>query len=179
MVKSLGIISKLRSFINVSCILNLYYSMVYPYLIYGNIVWANTYPSNLHTLYLLQKRFVRLATFTNSKEASAPLFRKLNIMSIFDINIYQICVFLYRYIYLPSSLPSSFSNFFQFNSQFHSYNTRQADHLHLPFFKTKYGQHSIKYRGVQIWNTKVHIIKSSASLEILKRKLSAHLINDV
>lgn len=78
-VKSLSIISKLRNLINVPCLLTLYYSMIYLYLIYVNIVWANTYPSSLHQLYLMQKQFVRLATFSNSMEASAPLFRKLKI----------------------------------------------------------------------------------------------------
>lgn len=46
------------------------FSMMYPYLIVGNVVWDKTYPSNHHQLYLLHKRFVRLATFSNSTETS-------------------------------------------------------------------------------------------------------------
>ena len=68
--------------------------MIYLYFIYGNIAWVNTYPTNLHKLYVLQKQFIRLATFSDSAEASAPLFRGLNILSVYDINIHQICDFI-------------------------------------------------------------------------------------
>ena len=66
--KSLGIISKLRHFVDKSCLLTLYYSLIYPYLIYGNIVWANTFHSSLLKIYSLQKRFTRRTTFSNLTE---------------------------------------------------------------------------------------------------------------
>ena len=131
------------------------------------------------TTFTCTKCSVFCSDFPKSMEASAPLVRKLNILSVYDINIHQISVFIYKYMFLPSSLPSSFSNFFKSNSQIHSHNTRQVNYLHLSFYKTKHGQHSLRYRGVQIWNTKIHVIKSSLSLEHFKRKLSSHLIHDV
>ena len=42
------------------------------------MIWASTHASHLQKVILLQKRFVRLATFSDRDEPSAPLFKKLN-----------------------------------------------------------------------------------------------------
>ena len=41
--RSIGIISKSRFFISQTSLFMLYYSLVYPYLYYGNIIWGSTY----------------------------------------------------------------------------------------------------------------------------------------
>ena len=46
-LKSIGIIRKMCSFISQNALNILYYSLIYPHLSYCNIVWASTYPSNL------------------------------------------------------------------------------------------------------------------------------------
>lgn len=61
--KSLGIIRKISALVHSSCFLTLYFSLVYPYLTSCNIVWTSTFPTHLHKILLLQKRFVRMATF--------------------------------------------------------------------------------------------------------------------
>ena len=45
--KCVGVILKARKKLNKSSLLNLYYSFAYPYFIYCNHVWGNTYPTNL------------------------------------------------------------------------------------------------------------------------------------
>ena len=64
MSRSLGIIRRVRGLVHQACLLTLYYSLIYPYLIYCNIVWASTYPLNLHSLLITQKKFARIATST-------------------------------------------------------------------------------------------------------------------
>ena len=53
--KNIGVMHKLSDTIK-----SLYYTLVYPYIHYGNIVWANNYPSKLTRIILLQKRVVRI-----------------------------------------------------------------------------------------------------------------------
>ena len=43
--KSIGILSKLRHFVQKRTLIKLYYSTIYPFLIYGVTVWGNTYQS--------------------------------------------------------------------------------------------------------------------------------------
>ena len=41
--KTVGILCKARPFIGKDLLLSLFYSLIYPHLIYGNIVWDNNY----------------------------------------------------------------------------------------------------------------------------------------
>ena len=50
MSKTSGIFCKARHFVPLKIPRNLYYSLVYPYLQYGNIIWGNTYPSRLESI---------------------------------------------------------------------------------------------------------------------------------
>ena len=58
--RSIGIMFKLKPFVPLSVLKNYYYAMIYPYLIYGNLIWGGTYASHLEPLYLLQKRAIRI-----------------------------------------------------------------------------------------------------------------------
>ena len=54
---------KIRCNVNTEIFLNLYYSLIYPVLTYGLLLWGNTYDSNLNPIIVLQKRVVRTITF--------------------------------------------------------------------------------------------------------------------
>ena len=58
--KSIGIFSKLRYFVPLKILVNLYYALIYPFLTYGLIVWGNTYSTTLQPLFILQKRLCGL-----------------------------------------------------------------------------------------------------------------------
>lgn len=60
--KSIGIIRRTSDLVSRKCLLTLYYSLIYPYMSYCNIVWASTFPTTLHKVLVLQKRLVRIAT---------------------------------------------------------------------------------------------------------------------
>ena len=54
-MKMIGILRKACSLIRPSSYLSLYYSLIYPYINYCNIVWAATHPSHLNRLLLIQR----------------------------------------------------------------------------------------------------------------------------
>jgi hypothetical protein len=64
-IKSAGLIAKLRHFTNKNTSKLIYYALVYPYLTYGygNLVWGNTYPTKLQKLLNVRKKIVRLICF--------------------------------------------------------------------------------------------------------------------
>ncbi len=86
--KSIGIIRRVSHLVSRNCLLTLYYSLIYPYLSYCNIVWA-TFPTTLHKILVLQKRFVRITTWSESYAISTPLFKKLQVLTIYD-NIFNV-----------------------------------------------------------------------------------------
>ncbi len=109
---------------------------------------ASTFPSYLHEILLLQKRFVRKATFSKAIAIAIALFFKSQLLTIFDINILQVCTFVFQVKHKTVDLPLGFRCYFVSNSQFHNYPTQQAKNLDLPLYKTSRGQFYIKYRGV-------------------------------
>ena len=56
LARGIGILLKLRHFVNLASLVQVYYSIIYSFLTYGIIVWGNTYSSNLQPLIILQKK---------------------------------------------------------------------------------------------------------------------------
>jgi hypothetical protein len=72
--KSIGINSRSRFVLSTRTKLSLYYTLIYPYISYCNIVWSSTYATSLNLIWLLQKRAVRVMTNSEYQAHSAPLF---------------------------------------------------------------------------------------------------------
>ena len=104
--------------------LTLYYTLIYPYIVYCNCTWSSTYISNLNRIYYLQKRAVWAITNSDYQAHSAPLFSKLGILDIFHINTFEIAKFMFYY--RNNLLPLLLLNLFVMNSQIHNYGTRTA-----------------------------------------------------
>ena len=62
--RSIGILSKLRYYVNTTILINLYYSLIYPFLTCGILSWGNAYTTTLQPLYILQKKAMRIITFS-------------------------------------------------------------------------------------------------------------------
>ena len=115
-------------------------------------VWGNTYDTALKPISVLQKKTMRIMTFSRYDEHSSPLFRALKILKIADVIHLQNSMLLYNYH--SKILPSVFDNFFQTVASVHHYNTRLAakSSYYIPYAKTNYGKFNIRYRGAKIWN---------------------------
>ena len=120
--KSIGIIRKSSFYLLKSSLCTLYFSLIYPYLQYCNIVWASTYESNLKRLIVLQKRAVRIISKSEVSAHTSPLFKNLQLLKFIDINKLQIGQFMFKY--KNDLLPKSFKGIFSMNSEIHNYNTR-------------------------------------------------------
>ena len=86
--RSIGVLSKIRYYVDTAILINLYYALIYPFLIYGIIAWGNTYPTTLQPLYVSQKKVMRIITFSKFDEHSSPIFKSLNIIKLFDFVSY-------------------------------------------------------------------------------------------
>ena len=72
--RGIGILSKLRHFVIDDILTQLYYSLVYPFLTYGLVVWGNTYATTLKPIVTLQKQALRIITFSKRDAQSNPIF---------------------------------------------------------------------------------------------------------
>ena len=132
----------------------LYYSLIYPFLTYSIQVWGLTYPTYLKAVTTLQKRVVRIMTFSDPRSHSEPLLKSLRLLKFADIIHLEILSFVYQRYYTLN--PSSFVNYFNPVSSIPSYNTRQSqiDNLFVKsVHTTQYGIRSLSYTGPKLWNS--------------------------
>ena len=79
--KSVGILCKVQHYLDQQTLHNLYYTFVYPYLIYGVEIWGNACNAYIDPLIKLQKKCLRIITFSNYLEHTEPLFQRLEILN--------------------------------------------------------------------------------------------------
>ena len=172
--KGIGIIKKVRKCLNSDTLISLYYSFVYPYMIYCNHVWGNTCKSNMNSLVLLQKKIIRIVCGVKPKEHTDPLLKKLKLLKCEDINKYLISRLMFRVHHRDITM---LDGFFIKNSNIHNYNTRQTDHYHIPSFKTNLGKACFRYQGALIWNDILkHEIDISASDHLFAKNIKGLIL---
>ena len=155
--RSIGVLYKVRHYVNTKLLCNLYYAIIYPFLLYGITIWGNASRSATDHLFILQKKFVRLATFNDFRESfilphSLPLFQSLKILNIYNIFKLQLAKFVYESINNIGPAQSIIK--FTTASETHIHNTRYSSrgNLHIESVRTlRYGLKSISYEGALLW----------------------------
>ena len=160
--RCIGILSKIRYSVTDVVLVQLYYSLIYPFLTYSLITWGTTYQTTLLPLITLQKRAVRIITFSEYNCHSSPLFRKLKLLKVSDL-LYLYCA-LFMYDYYSNRLPLIFNDFFMSINKVHQYQTRLASKIsyYLPKARTNYGKFNIRFSGVKVWNSIEDSLKSKS-----------------
>ena len=77
-------------------LINLYYSLVYPYLLYCSVVWGGTHAASLVPLMRLQKKIIRIVAGEHYLAHTDPLFQ-LEILKVEDIYKFFILQYEYRH----------------------------------------------------------------------------------
>ena len=93
--KKIFVLCKLRHYVDLNILVKLYYALIYPFLTYGILIWGNTYDTTLKPIFILQKKAVRIITFSKLDSYSSPLFKSLGLIKFFDIALFQIAFFMF------------------------------------------------------------------------------------
>ena len=191
--RTVGILYKLRPFVNLKIMKDIYYALFYSHLVYGIHVWGSACDSSLNIIQVLQKRVVRLVTYNDTLPvfpgplpASSPLFVKLGFLNLKDIFKFQISIFIHKCLYLRFS--DNFKDWFTLNHTKHDYITRHnysnpsnkvaSNSLFIPQARTSnYGLKMLKVKGPKIWNSLPPVIRTTQSPYSFKRSLKLHFIS--
>ena len=82
--------SKIRYYAPRDTIMLLYHAIFATFLAYGVSVWGLTYPSMLDSISALQKKILRIVTFSDKTAPSSPIFDCLQVLKFSDIIILYI-----------------------------------------------------------------------------------------
>jgi hypothetical protein len=174
--KNVGILSRASHLLPKRIRSQLYYSLVYPYFTYCNLVWASNYASRLNKLVLLQKRAVRIIARAPRSSHTGPLFSDLQILRFCQINKLQVCDFFYRFDH--NLLPIVYRCFFQQGSDVHPYYTRNSRSYRSVQAHSNSRRFSVRFMGPAVWNSLPLNIKQAPNLHIFKKNLRSYLINE-
>ena len=164
LAKTVGILSEVRHFVDNHILVMLYYSLIYPFFTYGVHVWGLTFLSFLTQLFIIQKKAIRIISFSEPKSHSEPLFKSLNLLNLNDVIKSQILFFVYQWS--RRLLSPCFGEHFKFTSV-HSFSTRQSCNRNLNVASvntTQYGLRSLKFTGARLWNSLEHFVKPFRTL---------------
>ena len=94
--KSIGILLKCRKYLEERILLNLYYSFIYPYLLYGNLIWGNAATTLVEKVGKKQKLAIRIIFNMKRKQSISAICKKYEIIKIQDIYHYVLSIFMHK-----------------------------------------------------------------------------------
>ena len=96
--KNLGILNKHKSLYPKTILMNLYFTLIYPYLIYCNIIWGGNIKSHVAILKKCQNDFIRILYNLPRYEHISYFFNKSELLSLSHIHILRIFILLHKLI---------------------------------------------------------------------------------
>ena len=172
--RGVGVLNKLKYFLPQKSLYMLYNALVFPYMSYCNSAWGNSNKTKIQSLFLLQKRALRICTSSHYLSNTDPLFYQLKTLKIYDVHTFQTAIFMYKFS--KKILPSTFQKTFTYNSNIHSYPTRHSSDIHLNNPKILLAHRSIRHHGPDIWNSLPENIKLCSSLYSFKALMKKYLL---
>lgn len=167
--KITGIIYKIKNLCDEACLKNIYFTLEYPYFLYCSSVWGGACKTYINSLFISQKKLIRILSNNNLYDHTNPIFSRLNLLKLQDIIQYQTATFVYRSL-----------NTYKINTGFHAMthniHTRQANNLKLPLCKTSHAQQCVLTQGSKLWNSLSYETRN-ASLNSFKLILKKQFIS--
>ena len=173
----------LRNKLPSSCLRSIYYVFVHLHILYGIEipVYANTRSTYLKPLNVLVNNKL-LRTLQNCRlqtPVAQLLYWEYQTLPVNQLFILQILTLVHTFFYHNNDLPEIYREYFVINSTVRSHSTRQKSDLHICSVQKSIGQKSIQYVGSVLWNEIPPLLKNPMSRYTFKRKLKAHLLNEL
>ena len=165
MSKSIGIMHRISFFCPKLVLLKIYYSLIYPYLIYCNVVWGGACITHVNRVLVLQKRAVRIVHGVAYLVHTNDLFINSDLLKIYEIHRYSCCI-------------SAFKNMKQYIRPLDGLLiTRNCRNHHVEFQRLTMSQRCTTYSVPAFFNALPTCIKSKHCLSSFKRTLKNYLTN--
>ena len=161
-----GILSKLRHFLPLRTMVQIYHALFQSHVNYGIQVWAQNLPKN-NRIQTLQKIAIRLMTHSPPHTPSLPIFRQLNILKI-NVLVYLSNIKL-ALKSLKNEAPNAVSSALGLNYVSNEIVTRGNTNKMLKRHEirtSKYGFFSIRNQSIMHWNKLQHYY-STTNLSLL------------
>ena len=173
--KLTGILFKLRYKLTADIVKKIYYSLIYPYLTYGIIIWGNSAKSHLDHLNLAYNYFIRCLFVLKKSEHITEFYKKGNLLKISQI--YRLYSSKFMYKVNQKIMPQFVQNNFQKNT--HRYlDLRFNRDFKTPLTRLQIFKSSIFCEGVSIWNDLNKELKLINNIKLFMKLLKDLIFNE-
>ena len=162
LARTIAIVSKLRHFVNIHVLKQIYYALFYPYLSYGIVSWGNTYKTSLYKIATKQNKCIKRIFFANDRHNAIPFYKLLEILTLENIFKLKTAVLTHHIYNNTLEIPTIFKGSLTLASHMHNYKTRYATNKNFlkPKARTNYGKFTFKFTASTLWTTIPTEIKS-------------------
>ena len=176
--KNVSVINRGKHVFTSSALYSLYCTLVTPYLTYCCGVWGNNYKNRIQSLFILQKRAIRIICLnTNYKCHTKPLFYQLRSLNVFDIIDLNSLVFMYKPFHI--SFPANLLSYFKNANGSHNHNTRNNNlNFKVRYRRTTKKALSIFDKGSKMWNSLRPNIELTRNVNAFKKMLRSSLLDN-
>ena len=171
MSKGIGIMFKARQFLTKKALLMLYHAYIYPYMTYCIEVWGCASQTQLNCLFLLQKKIIRIMSFSHYLAHTNPLFLSMEVLPLMKIFMYKVELIMYKYS--NNLLPECISLLYLRNDSIHEHNTRGCHQV-----RVLHGAKTFSNISARIWNVLTNKFNCDVSMSIFKCKLKLFLLHN-
>ena len=200
--RGIGILARLRCYLDPKLLKNIYFCIVYSHLSYGVEAWGSACPTDLEKILILQKKAVRILTGNKyfqiyGEEAaplprSEPLFKTLEILKFDDI--FKVNIAKFVYLTLAHEKTPVFWEWFTYSHLIHNHATSSSTQINRTHFfdvgtveQTKclftkrshlvnFGGKMIQVYGPILWNSLPKEIHDSTSLPVFRNNIKKYLL---
>ena len=179
--RNTGIISKLRHYLSINQLKQIYYNLIYPYISYAILAWGSAYKSHLQKVQIKQNHVIRLIFFATSygkeTESAKPLLNLLDILTVH--NIYVLHALKFTHLWHKGLLPNIFQNIFKYANTVHNYNTRYAanQNLYKSKVRTNIGKQRISFVAIDLWKDPPSDLKD-LNVFLFSKNLKRYLLSE-
>ena len=166
-----------RKFLSKKALVRLYNSYIYPYLIYCVESWGNVPHCHLDPLLILQKKIVRIITFSRFDASTHMIFRDLNILPLYNLVQNRISFFMYKHVH--GLLPEVMNDLYTINNEIHTHNTRQCHLFHINKGYTNVYARSFSNISPRVWNALQKKIDVKVSISKFKKLSKRYFLEHI
>lgn len=155
--------SIVRKTLDLKTRLMIYYAYFYSLIQYGIELWGSS--CEINNIFKIQKRIIRLITFSHSRVSCKPLLIELGLLSIPSLYIFR-CI-----MYVLKNCESS-----SFAQNVHCYNTRHKGDFQYPIHHLGLFEKTTIYMGKKFFNNLPAALKEPTDIKMFRAKLRDFLI---
>ena len=169
--------------------IQLYYSHIYPHLIYSIAIWGSDDDTKtyLQPLTKMQKKIIRIIFNEKPRTHTKPLMNKHKILNITNLYTQRVCLEMHPFIHHTNRTNKpDHDHDYLWVAQIHDYPTRHSLRAHqfIPnphqYSKTKEPKFVLAHltqRYTEVWNKLPETVRQHRTLATFKRKLREHLLD--